>query len=126
MVNLPKANGSTSQRRLASPVVVTAFLWIGLQILVALYLRSLIGALLHHEPHLLIALQRALTAPGAGGLSLRAWLWGINLAFVLLLWLRLRFQRWRSHGERFAALLVYGGTSLLLLLTNTLWTRLLR
>ncbi len=111
---------------LVSPVVVAALLWVGLQVLVVLYLRSLVGTLLEHRPVLVIALHQALTSPAGHGLSVRSWIWLVNLGFVLLLWLGLRFRSWPSRGRHAVGLFVYGGASLLLLLTNTAWTRLLR
>ncbi len=116
----------TDDRRLSPPVFVTALLWVGLQVLVLLYLRTLVGSLLYRDPHLVAPLREALTSAGGHLLSTRAWIWTTNLAFVLLFWLRLRGRRWPSHGQRFLALVVYGGASLLLLLMNNAWTRLLR
>ncbi len=113
-------------RRLAPPVVVAVLLWVGLQVLLLLYLRSLVGALLHHRPALVIALNQAFTSAAGHGLSVRSWIWLVNLAFVLLLWLRLRSRPWPSRSQRFLGLVVYGGASLLLLLMNTAWTRFLR
>ncbi len=126
-MNLGRPTGSARLQALSSsPVVVTALLWVGLQCLVLLYLRSLIGSLLHRDLHHLIALERALTEAPAHGLTLRASLWAVNLAFVLLLWLKLRSRHWPSASRRLLALAVYGGTSLLLLLVNTAWTQVLR
>lgn len=114
-----------TRRRLLPPTVVTALVWIGLQVLVLLYLRSALGFLIEREPHLALEFHHALTTAPAQGLLLRTWIWATNLAFVVLLWFQFRSRPWPSRSQRALALLTYGGTALLLLLVNAAWNRLL-
>ena len=115
----------TFQRNLP-PVVLTALLWVGVQSLVLLYLRTSLGALLHRAPLVAEELRRALLASSARSLSTRGWIWLTNLAFVVLLWFQLRaVLPLIAPRERYLALVVFGGTALLLLLTSSAWSRLL-
>lgn len=107
-------------------MVVTALLWVGVQVLVLLYLRTLLGVSIHREPQVAAALLEALATAPAGGLAVRWWLLAVNLAFVVLLWLRERSSLRAGRGRRIEALVVHGGTAVLLLLLQAAWEALLR
>lgn len=116
-----------ASQRILPPVVLTALLWVGVQSLVLLYLRTHLGALLARAPDVAEELRQALVDSSTHGLSTRVWIWLTNLAFVVLLWFQLRASRpLTTRRERHLALVVFGGTALLLLLTNSAWSRLLR
>ncbi len=116
----------SSIRRLWSPVVVTAFLWVGVQVLVLFYLRTVLEASIHRDPGLAVAVLEALAVAPAGGLAVRWWLLAVNLAFVVLLWLRERSFLREDRGRRIETMLVHGGTAVLLLLVQGAWEALLR
>jgi hypothetical protein len=115
-----------TSNRILPPVVLTALLWVGVQSLVLLYLRTSLGSLLVRAPQVAEELRRALIVGSSHGLSTRGWIWLTNLAFVVLLWFQLRASRpLTAPRDRYLALVVYGGTALLLLLTNSAWSRIL-
>lgn len=113
-------------RRLWSPALVTALLWVGVQVLVLLYLRTLLGVSILREPQVAAALLESLAVAPAGGLAVRWWLLAVNLAFVVLLWIRERASVRAGRGRRIETLLVHGGTVVLLLLVQATWEAVLR
>lgn len=105
---------------------MVALLWVGVQVLVLLYLRTVLEASIHRDPASAAALLEALAVAPAGGLAVRWWLLAVNLAFVVLLWLRERASVRADRGRRIETLLVHGGAAVLLLLVQAAWEALLR
>lgn len=112
--SLQQHGGDTgrSLQRLAPPVLVTALLWVGVQVLLLLYLANLAGV---WAERLSPTFLTDVLAPAS-----RVVLW-VNLLFVVLLWLKHRSQDWSSPRERGLAVLLYAGASALLALVQWIW-----
>jgi hypothetical protein len=106
-------------RVLFPPAVLVTFLWAGLQVLLLIYLRVVL--LYPTAPGAEVFSASSAAAP-ALGLGLLV----VNLLFVGLIWLNYRPSRLGSQPAKLAAMLTFGGTTLLLLFLQWKWLEILR
>ena len=108
------------------PVVLVAFVWVGVQILLLLYLRVVLLFPTAPGPSLGEFMAQVLSGSSAAGPSLASGLLVVNILFVGLIWLKYRSYRARSRPEKLAAILTYGGATILLLFLQWNWLEILR
>lgn len=108
----PKSPNHPVFQWLASPVLVTALLWVGLQSIVLLYLGSLLGDWARHLP---------LVTPEHDLAPLIAPMRWINFLFVVLLWIRFRSVPRPGRRDWWLSVAGYAGTALLLGLIQWAW-----
>jgi len=108
------------------PVVLVAFLWVGLQILLHLYFR--VALLYPTTPGSSLGefMAQVFAGSSAAGPALATALFVVNTLFVGLIWLKYRSFRSRSRPEKLTAMLTCGGTTILILYLQWKWIELFR
>jgi hypothetical protein len=71
-------------------------------------------------------MAQVLSGSSAAGPALASGLLLVNILFVGLIWLKYRSFRSRSRPEKLAAILTYGGATILLLSLQWNWLEILR
>jgi threonine/homoserine/homoserine lactone efflux protein len=108
------------------PAVLVASVWAGFQILLLVYLRIVLLYPTTPGPPLGEFMTEVLSGSSAAGPALALGLLVVNLLFVVLIWLSYRSFRSRSRSEKVAAILTYGGATVLLVFLQWKWMEILR
>lgn len=108
------------------PAVLVTFLWAGLQVLLLIYLRVVLLYPTEPGPSVGDFMAEVFSASSAAAPALGLGLLVVNLLFVGLIWLNYRPSRLRSQPAKLAAMLTFGGTTLLLLFLQWKWLEILR
>ena len=98
-----------------SPVIVVAWLWSGLVILLLLYLQTVLSQPSPDEAVRISALRELWLGPTPLGLPLRHVVKVVNVLFIVFLWLRFRSSSRRRERTGLFDRLLYLGTAALLL-----------
>lgn len=113
-------------REVFPPIVLVAFVWAGVQVLLLIYFRIVLLFPTAPGPSRAEFMAQVLAASSPAGPALASGLLVVNILFVGVIWLRYKSVRPQSRSEKLAAMLTYGGTTILLLFLQWAWLEFLR